>query len=298
MRQRANYTTREAAAAGKAGQKVVSISLDELLHRGLTTDFQALPTVDLPILGDTKTAVPWLLEECRSLIDSSARTRIDARRRELESRQARLRERREAYVRERWDHPQITEARLLSEIWQAVKDEDYIFVSGRLQRMAPGVCHISGPDQNLGGGGGGAVGASPGVALGACLALKNSGRLPIAILGDGEFLASIQALWTAAHYRIPGLWIVNNNRSYYNDEDHQDRIAQFRDRPPENKWIAQRMENPEVDFGGIAKTFGLHGEGPIKEASEVGPALRRAIEAVKRGQLAVVNVWTENREHA
>ena len=99
----------------------------------------------------------------------------------------------------------------------------------------------------------------------------------------------------AAHYQIPSLWIVNNNRSYFNDEDHQDRVARFRDRPPENRWLAQRMERPEVDFGGIARTFGLYGEGPIKSAAELAPALRRALEAVKGGQLALLDVWTENR---
>src|SRR5205814_90459 len=100
--------------------------------------------------------------------------------------------------------------------------------------------------------------------LGAALALKPGGKLPVAVLGDGETFASIQALWTAAHYAIPGLWVINNNRSYYNDEDHQDRIARIRDRPPENRWVAQRMERPEVDFAAITRTFGLTGEGPVK----------------------------------
>jgi thiamine pyrophosphate-dependent acetolactate synthase large subunit-like protein len=110
-------------------------------------------------------------------------------------------------------------------------------------------------------------------------------------------LSSIQALWTAAHYRLPSLWIINSNRSYFNDEDHQDRIAQVRGRPPQNKWVAMRMEDPEVDFAAIARTFGIHGEGPIREAAEIGPAVRRAIEVVKSGGFAVVDVWTEKRSH-
>jgi acetolactate synthase-1/2/3 large subunit len=297
MRLPVDYTTRLAAAVDKAGQKVVSISLDELIHRGLTTDYQALPPVDVPILADTSVALPMLLEECRSLLDGSARSRIDARRRELESRQAQLRERNRQYREQQWNQSQITETRLVGELWQAIKGEDFIFTNGRLRRMAPGLCEISGPEQNLGLGGGGAVGAVPGVTLGAGLALKGSGKLPVAILGDGETLASIQALWTAAHYGIPSLWVINNNRSYFNDEDHQDRIARFRDRPPENRWLAQRMESPEVDFAAITRTFGLHGEGPIKETGDLGPALGRANEAVKRGQFAVVDVWTANRSH-
>jgi thiamine pyrophosphate-dependent acetolactate synthase large subunit-like protein len=121
--------------------------------------------------------------------------------------------------------------------------------------------------------------------------------VPVAILGDGEALSSIQALWTAAHYRIPSLWVINNNRSYFNDEDHQDRIAEMRGRPSENKRVAMRMEDPEVDFAAITRTFGLHGEGPIKDASDIEPAVRRAVEVVKEGGFAVLDVWTENRSH-
>jgi thiamine pyrophosphate-dependent acetolactate synthase large subunit-like protein len=161
--------------------------------------------------------------------------------------------------------------------------------------MAPGVFHISGPEQYLGLGGGGAVGAGPGVALGSGLALKGSGKVPVAVLGDGETFASIQLLWTAAHYEIPSLFVINNNRSYFNDEDHQDRIARRRDRPPENRWVGQRMERPEVDFSSIARTFGVHAEGPVKQPADLGRTFARAIEAVKRGQFAVVDVWTENR---
>ncbi len=289
--------TRVAERLSVENQKVIHISLDELASRGLTTDYQALPAVDVPILAGPRAALPLLLEECRSLLDSAARARIDRRRRALEPRQEQLRARQRRHIEEQWDHPQITEVRLAAELWQAIKDEDFVVTVTRMRRMAPGVFQISRPEQNVGGGGGGAVGAGPGVALGAALALKGSGKIPVAVLGDGDFLSSIQALWTAAHHRIPALWVVNNNRSYFNDEAHQDRIARLRDRPPENRWIAMRMENPEVDFGAIARTFGLAGEGPIKSASDLGPALRRAISAVKSGQMAVVDVWTENRAH-
>jgi thiamine pyrophosphate-dependent acetolactate synthase large subunit-like protein len=295
MRLPVDYSTRAAARVEVSGQKVITISLDELVHRGLTTDYQALPAVDVPMLADTSLALPLLLEECRAQLDESARARIERRRQLLEARQERLRQRQRSQIEQQSDHPQITETRLVAELWQAIKNEDFIFSYGRLRRMAPGICEIPGPQRSLASGGGGAVGAGPGVALGAGLALKTSGKVPVAILGDGETLASIQALWTAAHYQIPSLWVVNNNRSYFNDEDHQDRIARVRDRPPENRWIAQRMEKPEVDFAAITRTFGLHGEGPIKQPSDLAAAFQRGIEAVKRGQLAVIDVWTENR---
>jgi acetolactate synthase I/II/III large subunit len=289
--------TRAARKLSADRQRVATISLDELIHRGLTADYQALPAVDLPILADTSVAIPLLLDACRSALDAQARSRIETRRQRLVERQAQMRQGQQAYLRQQRDHPETTEARLLAEVWAGIQGQDMVLTAGRPQRMAPGVVSLAGAEQSAAGGGGGAVGASPGVALGAALALRDAGKLPLAILGDGEMLSSIQALWTAAHYRIPSLWVINNNRSYYNDEDHQDRIAQVRGRPPENKRVAMRMEDPEVDFAALARTFGLHGVGPIKDAAELGPAVRRAVDVVKDGGFAVVDVWTEHRSH-
>ncbi len=100
----------------------------------------------------------------------------------------------------------------------------------------------------LGGDGGGGVGGGPGISVGAALALKGSGRLPVAVCGDGDFLMGVTALWTAAHYRIPLLIVVANNRSFFNDELHQERVARMRNRPVENRWIGQRISEPDIDF--------------------------------------------------
>jgi len=295
MRTPADPATRRSKPINTPGQRVVTISLDELLHRGWSTDYQGLPAVDLPMLADTGVALPMLLEQCRRLLDGEDRLRVEARRRALTSQQSIMRAKQESHIREQWDHPGITEARLLGELWKVIKDEEFVFTSAPLRRMAPGVVHLSTPDQYVAGPAGGVVGAAPGVALGAALALRNKGKLAVAILGDGALLMSIQALWTAAHYRIPSVWIVNNNRSYLNDEDHQDRIAKFRSRPAENRWIGQRMEDPVVDFAAAARAFGLPAEGPIRSPADLEPALRRAVEAAKNGDLYVIDVWTENR---
>ena len=60
----------------------------------------------------------------------------------------------------------------------------------------------------------------------------------------------VTALWTAAHYRIPLLIVVANNRSFFNDELHQERVARMRSRPVENRWIGQRIADPEIDLAG------------------------------------------------
>jgi acetolactate synthase-1/2/3 large subunit len=298
MRLPVNYTTRKAEALNVANQKVIHASLDELVHGGQTTDFQALPAVDVPILANSAVTLPLLLEEVRKLLDAGAQSRIDRRRQGLVEKQTALRDKQKQGVQRLWDRPMISEARLASEMWQATRNEDPMYLWGRFRRMAPGVFDIPGPERHMGGGGGGAVGATPGMVLGEALALKGSGKLPVAVLGDGETLSSIQALWTAAHYNIPCLWVINANGSYYNDENHQDLIAKFRNRPPENKTVAMRMQNPDVNFAAIAKTFGLHGEGPVQSAADLPAAFSRAIAAVKEGQLAVVDVRTETRAEA
>src|SRR5207244_845936 len=140
--------------------------------------------------------------------------------------------------------------------------------------------HFKHPFDYLGSDGGGGVGAGPGMIVGAALALKDSGRIVAGILGDGDFLMGVTALWTAAHYRIPCLVIVANNRSFFNDELHQERVARERSRPVENRWIGQRISEPDIDLAAMARAQGALGIGPVTEAHELLPANCTGIDAV------------------
>lgn len=296
LRSPADYTSRQSAALADRSQRVAAIGLDELSHRGFAADYRGLATIDLPILADTRLAVPQLLELCRSMVTHSDTGRIEKRRSRLNSLQVDLREQRNNRITKELNAPGITETRLLHEVWRAVSEEPFVFTSApAVRKMTRGILELTDPSQFVSGGGGGAVGSAPGVSLGAALALKGTGAFPVGIFGDGGFFGGIQTLWTAAKYEIPSLWVINNNRSYYNDEAHQELMAIQRGRPLENAWIGQRMEGPTVDFAAITRTFGLAGEGPIREAADLGPALARAVEVVRDGRLAVVDVWTENR---
>src|SRR5207302_63261 len=150
--------------------------------------------------------------------------------------------------------------------------------------------HFRHPLDFLGSDGGGGLAAGPGMTVGAALALKGSGRLPIGICGDGDFLMGATALWTAAHYRIPLLIVVANNRSFYNDEVHQERVARMRNRPVENKWIGQRISDPDVDLAALARAQGALGFGPIEEVSKLASIFVEAIAAVEGGSVVVVDV--------
>jgi thiamine pyrophosphate-dependent acetolactate synthase large subunit-like protein len=153
--------------------------------------------------------------------------------------------------------------------------------------------HFRHPLDFLGSDGGGGVGGGPGISIGAALALKGSGRLPVGICGDGDFLMSVTSLWTAVHYRIPLLIVVANNRSFYNDEVHQERMALLRNRPVDNKWIGQKMLDPEIDMAALARAQGAHGFGPVERHDELATALTQAVAAVEDGEVAVVDVRIE-----
>ncbi len=146
------------------------------------------------------------------------------------------------------------------------------------------------PLDYLGADGGGGIGAGPGLAIGAALALKDSGRLPVAVVGDGDFLMAATAIWTAAHYGIPALIIVANNRSFYNDEQHQERVARSRGRPIENKWIGQRISRPDIDLASLARSQGGEGIGPVERREDLAAAIARAVAATRAGAVAVVDV--------
>jgi thiamine pyrophosphate-dependent acetolactate synthase large subunit-like protein len=149
------------------------------------------------------------------------------------------------------------------------------------------------PLDYLGYDGGGGVGSGPGMVVGAALALQGSGRIPLAIMGDGEFIGAPTALWTAAHYAIPLLIVVANNRSYFTDEIQQEAVARERKRPPANRWIGQRIDDPAVDLAGLARDVGVAAEGPVTRARDLSAALQRGLEAVEAGKPYLIDVLVD-----
>jgi thiamine pyrophosphate-dependent acetolactate synthase large subunit-like protein len=149
------------------------------------------------------------------------------------------------------------------------------------------------PLDYLGYDGGGGIGSGPGMLVGAALALRGSGRFPLAVLGDGDYLMGVQALWTAAHEQIPLLAVVANNRSYFNDEVHQERVARVRDRDVSRRWVGQRIDDPAPDLAALARAQGLEGIGPVSTVEELAKALPAAVALVRDGRPVVVDVVVE-----
>jgi len=254
---------------------IIHVSLDHTVHNGWSMDYHVLPPVDHYVAADPDVAIRTLLQALRA-----ANVSRPAKPRPAKPSPKPL-------TREKLYVPHIAES-----LRAATKDRDvclaYLPISWDATRWP-----FRHPLDYTGASGGGGVGAGPGIATGVALALKGTGRLPVAILGDGDFLMGVTAIWTAVHYRIPLLILVANNRSFYNDEVHQERVAKIRKRPVENKWIGQHIKDPEVDLAGMATAQGALGIGPVEDIDALDAAMARAIAHVDGGGVAVVDVRIE-----
>ena len=152
---------------------------------------------------------------------------------------------------------------------------------------------VDSPLSYLGQDGGGGLGSGPGMAVGAALALRDGDRIPLAILGDGDFLMGVQALWTAAHARVPLIVFVANNRSYFNDEAHQEAVARTRSRDISRKGIGQRLDDPAPDIASLATSLGLRGIGPVRTPEQLREAVAAARRHYRQGEAVVVDVLIE-----
>jgi thiamine pyrophosphate-dependent acetolactate synthase large subunit-like protein len=143
----------------------------------------------------------------------------------------------------------------------------------------------------LGKDGGGGLGSGPGISVGSALALhhKFPDRHAITMLGDGDFCMGATAIWSAVKHRIPLLVIVNNNRSYFNDELHQDHVAKDRGREQKNRWIGLRMEDPVPNIAKLAEAQGAVGIGPITTQEDARAAIAKGVDVLKKGGVCVLD---------
>lgn len=265
-----------ACEGGTPGATVVQISLDHTVHNGWSMDHQALPTIDMMIGADPDQVLRPLL----AALGEAETAATGARERKPEADLPAL------------SGPNLMMAHLAAGLKRAVGRRKVSFVHLPLG-WDGAFWHFRHPLDFLGSDGGGGIGGGPGIAVGAALALRETERLPVCIGGDGDFLMGVTALWTAVHYRIPLLYIVANNQSFYNDEVHQERVARMRDRKVENKWIGMRMTDPEIDIAGMGAAQGARGFGPVKTPEDLETVFAEAVAHVEAGGVAVVDVRTE-----
>ena len=285
-------TTREVRLLNERTH-IIAISLDDYAFRSWAHTFQSLAPVDLPIAADAGLVLPALVAavEERLKRDRGAADRR-ARAKRIGARHAALRaEARDVVTLERSARP-LAPSVLAAEVWDVIKGEDWALANGTGKGWARRLWDWR-PERSYGGSGGAGLGYGLPAALGVALAHRGSGKVCVNLQADGDLLYVVSALYTAAHHRLPLLTVMFNNRTYGNDEAHQEAVAKARGRPIEQKVVGIRIDDPAPDFARLAQGFGVWAEGPIDTADAVGPALRRALRVVKdEGRPALVDVIT------
>ena len=254
---------------------IIHCSLDSYLTNGWSMDHQALPAVDVPILARPDDFVAQMLDEPGVKSAPGVKTRPEMK------------------GLLHWSNTAAGKARpspgqRMTLFDMALTLRDFAKKSpvtfARLPLGWPGeACLFDGPLSFMGNDGGGAVGTGPGHTIGTALALKDSHRLVIGVLGDGDYLMGSNALWTASRIEIPMMIVIADNRSYFNDEMHQERVAVTRTRPVQNRWIGQRIDDPPVDLVAMARAQGFDGEVPVSTIEALAKALERGTKVVANG---------------
>jgi thiamine pyrophosphate-dependent acetolactate synthase large subunit-like protein len=257
---------------GEPPGRIIQVSLDQNLHNGWSMDYEGLPPVDLFIPAEPDATVAALLGAIGNRAKPKKPTLVKDK---------------PALHKPSADGPMMA-ADMAAMLRSVVGDRTTCLTHVSLSWHGE-FWQFRHPLDYIGSDGGGGVGGGPGISVGAALALKGTGRMPIAVCGDGDFMMSCTSVWTAVHYRIPLLIVVANNRSFYNDEVHQERMAVARNRPVDNKWIGQRISDPDLDMATIARGQGAKGFGPCNNAAELEKALKEAIAVVENGGVAVVD---------
>lgn len=290
-----NRLTRETQPMYRDGTRIAHVTLDGYMVRSWSHDFRRLQPTDDAIAADTAGFVPALLQCCTELLATRPEVahKIGLRGEKWQGRAAALRAKWQAQAEAERGKTPIALSTLAAITWDVIKDEAWLLTNGTANGWAKRLWDIRRQDQYLGKYSGGGLGYGVGATIGAALAYPD--RLCVNLQGDGDFLFTPTALWTAAHHKIPMLTILVNNRSYYNSEEHNAKIAAHRGRPVENAAQGTRIEDPAFEFATMARSMGIYAEGPITRSDELEAALRRALEAVKNGQSALVDVITQNR---
>ena len=286
---------RTSKSATKAGAKLVTISAGEMNSKANYQDFQRYSEVDLALSGDAEATLPSLIEEVKRQLTGDRRSAIDERGKRLATASSAAMERARVDASYAWDAVPISTARLAAEVWAQIRTEDWSLVNGALAGWPQRIFNFEKYYQYIGVSGGSGIGYGAPAAVGAALANKKYGRLSVSLQNDGDLMYAPGILWTAAHHRIPILFVMNNNKAYHEEVMHLQRIGARRERGVDRAHIGNTLDDPGINFAKLADSMGVHAEGPITDPKDLAPALRRAIAAVKSGQPALVDVLTQPR---
>jgi benzoylformate decarboxylase/acetolactate synthase-1/2/3 large subunit len=242
-------------------------------------------------------ALPLLIEECRRLLAGESPARAELRqawRDDLRARHDALFAKWSGLAEAKAEESPISTAKLAAAIWEVAREHDWVLTAGSASEWAYRLWDFDQPHQHPGRQLGTAT--QIGISLGVALAHKGTGRLVVDIQPDGDLMFDVGALWVASRYELPMLVVMFNNRAYYNDWEHQEKIAGQRGTPVDRAHIGMAISEPAPDFAAIAKGFGWYASGPVLETADVESEVRKAAEYVLRtGLPALVDVVCQYR---
>ena len=281
----------------KDGAKLITISSMDLLMKSNYQDFGQYNEADIAVAGDAEATLPSLIEACKRLITPDRKRVFEQRAARYAEAAKRIREQDLQQAAWGWDASPITTARMSAELWNVIKNEDWSLVSDVVfqswwpTRLWDFTKHY----QFIGGHGAYGIGYGAPAAVGAALANKKYGRLTVNIQSDGDLNYAPGVLWTAAHHHIPLLSVMHNNRAYHQERMFVADMAARAQRDVSRVDIGNAITDPNIDYATMAKAYGMFSVGPVENPAELGPALKKATDVVKRGEPALVDVVSQPR---
>jgi len=281
----------------KPGVKLISINADDLYTKSNYQDFDRFPEVDLAIAADGESTLPSLTEAVKRRVTAEQRRSFQQRGAQFAAARQQSFERAREAAAYGWDASPISTARLCAEVWNQVKDRDWSLVSATtfVNNWPQRLWNFDKHYQYIGAQGGYGVGYGAPAALGAALANRKYGRLSVNIQCDGDLMYAPGVLWTAAHHKIPLLSLMHNNRAYHQEVMQVQIMADRHNRGIDRATIGTAITEPNIDFAKVAQGMGVYAEGPISDAKDLGPAIKRALAVIDRGEPALLDVITQPR---
>ncbi len=282
----------------KPGTRLITIYSGDLAEKSNYQDLGRYAEVDLAIAADAEATLPALIEACKKLITTDRKAAFAARGAKYAAAAKQTRELALQQAAFGWDSSPITTARVSAEIWNQIRNEDWSLLSDVnpfFSNWPTRLWDFEKHHNYIGGHGAYGVGYGAPAATGAALANRKYGRISVNIQCDGDLNYAPAVLWTSAHHHIPLLSIMHNNRAYHQELMYLEDMAARANRGVDTALIGTGLGDPNIDYATLAKAYGVYSAGPISNANDLGPAIKKAIEVVKKGEPALIDVITQPR---
>jgi thiamine pyrophosphate-dependent acetolactate synthase large subunit-like protein len=289
----ADLPVRDPVSRIRPDTMVIRLGTTALAQKSNYGAHQRYAAADIDIAAEAEATLPYLIEAVRREGNNS----FEARGQRLRQASSGLGEATRREAAHAWNASPITTARVIAELWDQIRGEDYtIATECQFQSYwAHRLWTMNHYYNYLGQSGASGVGYNSPATVGAALANRAHGRLTIGIVGDGDYMMQPGVVWTAAHHQIPLLMIVHNNRGYHQEVMHVQRMANRHNRGIDRADIGTTIKEPDIDYAAMAKSMGAYAEGPVSEANEIGPAIRRALAVVGNGEPALIDAVMQPR---